>query len=49
VKTVVGENTDRSALLEKLGVDIDPELLSLALTHRSWAYEHGQVPHNERL
>ena len=28
---------------------IDAELLSLALTHRSWAYEHGQGPHNERL
>nr|WP_302182846.1 ribonuclease III [Microbacterium hominis] len=28
---------------------MDPELLALALTHRSWAYEHGQVPHNERL
>ncbi|MDL9980012.1 ribonuclease III [Microbacterium candidum] len=44
--------TDRAhqrELLEKLGVDIDPELLSLALTHRSWAYEHGGVPHNERL
>jgi ribonuclease-3 len=38
-----------SRLTDKLGVDIDPELLSLALTHRSWAYEHGQVPHNERL
>ncbi|HYJ49261.1 MAG TPA: ribonuclease III [Microbacterium sp.] len=36
-------------LTEKLGVRIDAELLSLALTHRSWAYEHGQVPHNERL
>ncbi|MFB8388142.1 ribonuclease III [Microbacterium sp. NPDC055910] len=36
-------------LTDKLGVDIDPELLSLALTHRSWAYEHGQGPHNERL
>ena len=45
--------TDVSAepnhLTDKLGVDIDAELLSLALTHRSWAYEHGQVPHNERL
>ncbi|AZS37042.1 Ribonuclease 3 [Microbacterium lemovicicum] len=41
--------TERSALTDKLGVIIDPELLSLALTHRSWAYEHGQVPHNERL
>ena len=38
-----------SALTDKLGVEIDPELLSLALTHRSYAYEHGQVPHNERL
>jgi len=25
------------------------ELLALALTHRSWAYEHGAAPHNERL
>ncbi|MDZ8201969.1 ribonuclease III [Microbacterium sp. SSW1-59] len=38
-----------ASLLEKLGAEIDPELLSLALTHRSWAYENGQVPHNERL
>lgn len=40
---------DASALTQKLGVEIDPELLSLALTHRSYAYEHGQIPHNERL
>jgi ribonuclease-3 len=40
---------ERSALTDKLGVVIDPELLSLALTHRSWAYENGQVPNNERL
>jgi len=40
---------DYTALSEKLGVDIDPELLLLALTHRSYAYEHGQIPHNERL
>ncbi|MFH8250120.1 ribonuclease III [Microbacterium sp. B2969] len=39
----------RSALAEKLGVDIDAGLFSLALTHRSYAYEHGQIPHNERL
>ncbi|GAA3008457.1 ribonuclease III [Microbacterium aurantiacum] len=38
-----------NSLTDKLGVDIDPELLSLALTHRSWAYENGQGPHNERL
>ncbi|QSB06190.1 ribonuclease III [Natronoglycomyces albus] len=29
--------------------DIDPELLLLALTHRSYAYEHGGIPTNERL
>ena len=46
---MVGENTDRSALIEKLGVDIDPELLVLALTHRSFAYENGGIPNNERL
>ena len=39
----------RAALVEQLDVDIHPELLSLALTHRSYAYEHGQLPHNERL
>ncbi|WP_144718669.1 ribonuclease III [Agrococcus jejuensis] len=33
----------------KLGVDIDPELLALALTHRSYAFEHGGIPTNERL
>lgn len=37
------------SLIKKLGVDIDAELLELALTHRSYAYEHGQIPHNERL
>jgi ribonuclease III len=42
-------SADISALLRKLGVDIDPELAALALTHRSYAYEHGQIPHNERL
>ncbi|QBE50417.1 ribonuclease III [Leucobacter triazinivorans] len=31
------------------GLSVDPELLQLALTHRSWAYEHGGAPHNERL
>ncbi|MGW9112444.1 ribonuclease III [Microbacterium sp. NPDC055683] len=36
-------------LTEKLGVEIDAELLGLALTHRSYAYEHGGIPHNERL
>ncbi|WP_438352733.1 ribonuclease III [Microbacterium sp. CJ88] len=46
---VTAEDAAPAGLTDKLGVDIDPELLSLALTHRSWAYEHGQGPHNERL
>jgi ribonuclease III len=49
VSGVAAERTALAQLSQKLGVDIDPELLSLALTHRSWAYEHGQGPHNERL
>jgi ribonuclease-3 len=32
-----------------LGVGVDVELLALALTHRSFAYEHGGIAHNERL
>ena len=34
---------------EKLGVEIDAELLALALTHRSYAYENGGLPDNECL
>ena len=37
------------SLSEKLGVEIDRELLKLALTHRSYSYEHGNIPNNERL
>ncbi|SDB91435.1 ribonuclease-3 [Raineyella antarctica] len=36
-------------LLEELGVAPDPQLFELALTHRSYAYEHGRIPTNERL
>ena len=36
-------------LLESLGVDLEPDLLRLALTHRSYAYENGGLPTNERL
>lgn len=42
-------STEHTVLTDKLGVDIDPELLSLALTHRSFAYENGGIAHNERL
>lgn len=30
-------------------VEVDPRLLARALTHRSYAYENGGLPHNERL
>jgi ribonuclease-3 len=36
-------------LQRTLQIEIDPELLLLALTHRSFAYEHGGIPTNERL
>ena len=39
----------REALTDALGVDLPDELLTLALTHRSYAYEHGGLPTNERL
>ncbi|MDN4474138.1 ribonuclease III [Demequina zhanjiangensis] len=37
------------ALVRRIGVSIDPDLLVLALTHRSFAYEAGGLPTNERL
>jgi len=37
------------SLLASLGVHIDAELLALALRHRSYAYENGGLPPNERL
>src|SRR3954453_2133480 len=40
---------DQIGLAEALVVELDPELLTRALTHRSYAYEHGGLPHNERL
>ena len=36
------------ALLSELGMSVDPELLERALTHRSFAYEQGGLPTNER-
>ena len=42
-------NTERSPLLASLGVQIEPVILELALTHRSFAYENGGIPTNERL
>jgi ribonuclease-3 len=42
-------NENRQPLLDALGVGLPDELLTLALTHRSYAYEHGGLPTNERL
>jgi ribonuclease-3 len=40
---------DPAELLRVLGVLIVPESLERALTHRSFAYENGNLPTNERL
>src|SRR5680860_180739 len=40
---------ERSLLVATLGVELDADLLELALTHRSFAYENGAIPTNERL
>jgi ribonuclease III len=42
-------NTDPSPLLEALETEVEPDLLRMALTHRSYAYENGGLPTNERL
>ncbi|MEV0360161.1 ribonuclease III [Nocardia sp. NPDC050697] len=42
-------SSDHASLLAALGVELQPELLRLALTHRSYAYENGGLPTNERL
>lgn len=39
----------REPLLASLGVKVSEEILTLALTHRSYAYENGGLPTNERL
>jgi ribonuclease-3 len=47
---VTGSALPSFTLLEAtLGTGIDPDLLERALTHRSYAYEHGGLPTNERL
>jgi ribonuclease-3 len=46
---VTGPATDRRPLLASLGIEIGEELLTLALMHRSYAYENGGLPTNERL
>jgi ribonuclease-3 len=48
--TVEADRPSRDELCAALGVeDLDAELLERALTHRSFAYENGGLPTNERL
>ncbi|HEV7948148.1 MAG TPA: ribonuclease III [Glaciihabitans sp.] len=44
-----GTEASRADLARALGVNVSPALLEQALTHRSFAYENGGIPHNERL
>lgn len=43
------DSSDLGGFLAPFGVQADIELLQQAVTHRSWAYENGGAPHNERL
>jgi ribonuclease-3 len=40
---------DRAALLAAVGARLTDEMLTVALTHRSYSYENGGLPTNERL
>ena len=40
---------DPAVISAALGVELDGDLVVLALTHRSFAYENGGLPTNERL
>src|SRR5437868_14099049 len=44
-----GRGEDIAPLLEALGSDVDRDLIDRALPHRSYAYENGGLPTNERL
>jgi ribonuclease III len=52
-KSFAADSPDRriecQGLVDGIGVDISDDLLELALTHRSFAYENGGLPTNERL
>lgn len=42
--SAAGGEGNHDKLLAAVGVDIEPGLLTLALTHRSYAYENGGLP-----
>jgi ribonuclease III len=43
------QDADTEVLLSELKVEVSDDLLDRALTHRSFAYENGGLPTNERL
>ncbi len=43
------QDADTAVLLRELKVEVSYDLLDRALTHRSYAYENGGLPTNERL
>ena len=45
----MAKSTPQVQLFDRLGLVFDAQLLELALTHRSYAYESGGLPTNERL
>jgi ribonuclease-3 len=45
----LGQGEDVARLIESLGGDVDRAVIELAVTHRSFAYENGGLPTNERL
>lgn len=47
--TQAAKALEPSALLAAWGAQLDDEMVVLALTHRSFANEHGHLPTNERL
>ena len=45
----LGQGDDVAGLIEALGGEVDRDAIELAMTHRSYAYENGGLPTNERL
>src|SRR3954451_19408957 len=44
-----GAGADLVGLIDSLGTTVDAALVDRAVTHRSFAYENGGLPTNERL
>ena len=42
-------NSQSQEFMKRLGVGLDAEAFRLAMTHRSYSFENGNVPNNERL